>query len=224
MEGNGGRAQVKGLELAMVRTPNHGHAGERAQRLQLLVYLAVPLSVIALAVGFRVVGAAPLLLLFPPLGVVAALVIREAIWHFSDRSARLFGRLVHSADGIPYAATYSAEEAMVARGDYAAAAAAYRAHADADPTSLTPLVRLAEITRRYLGDPAAAERTYLEIRRRSGDPNAAANQLIDLYRATGNRGRLMGELARYAAVHAGSPAARAARKELQSLKHSDGPS
>jgi hypothetical protein len=224
MEGNGDRAQVKGLDFRMLRTPNDGHAGERAQRLQLLMYLAVPLSIIALAVGFRVVGVTPLLLLFPPLGILTALLLREAIWHFSDRSASLFGRLVHSAAGIPHAPTYSAEEAMVARGDYAAAAAAYRAHAGANPASLTALIRLAEITRRHLGDPAEAERLYFEVRRRSGDPTAVANQLIDLYRATGNRGRLMGELARYSAAHPGSPAGEAARKELHLLKEDTTPS
>jgi hypothetical protein len=224
MEGNGGRAQVKGLDFCMLRTPNDGHAGERAQRLQLLVYLAVPLSIIALAVGFRVVGVTPLLLFFPPLGILAALLLREAIWHFSDRSASLFGRLVHSADGIPHAPGYSAEEALVARGDYLAAAAAYRAHADANPASLTPLIRLAEITRRHLGDHAEAERLYLEARRRSGDATAMANQLIDLYRSTGNRGRLMGELARYSAAHPGTPAGEAARKELHFLKEDRTPS
>ena len=208
----------------MVRTSNDGHAGERAQRLQLLVYLAVPLSIIALAVGFRLVGATPLLLLFPPLGILLALGLREAIWHFSDRSASLFGRLVHSADGIPHPPGYSAEEAMAARGDYAAAAAAYRAHALANPAAVTPLFRLAEITRRHLRDTAEAERVYLEIRRRSGDPNAAANQLIDLYRATGDRGRLMRELARYSAVHQGTPAGEAARKELHFLKEDETPS
>lgn len=224
MEGNGGRAEVKGLDFRMLRMPNDHHAGERAQRLQLLVYLAVPLSIIALAVGFRLVGATLPVLLFPPLGVLAALVFREAIWYFSDRSATLFERLVHSSDGIPYAATYSAEEALVSRGDFAAAAAAYRAHADANPASLTPLNRLAEIARRYLRDDTEAERLYLEIRRRSGDPNAAANQLIDLYRATGNRGRLMAELARFAAAHPGTPAGEAARKELQFLKEEAKPS
>ena len=56
---------------------------------------------------------------------------------------------------------------------------------------------------------------------RADDPGLAANHLIDLYRASGNRGRLMAELARFAASHAESDAGRAARKELQSLKEAD---
>ena len=64
----------------------------------------------------------------------------------------------------------------------------------------------------------AAERWYLEARRRAGDPSLAANQLIDLYRASKNRGRLMAELSRFADGQRDTDAGRAARKELQLLK------
>ncbi|HEU4829850.1 MAG TPA: hypothetical protein VFT04_11710 [Gemmatimonadales bacterium] len=202
----------------MPRTPFDGDSGDRAQRRFFVVFLATALSIISLAVGFLVVGGSPLLLLFPVLGIAVAFVIRELFWSFFDRSSRAIGRMVHSAGNIPYSPTYSAEDALVARGDHAAAAAAYRAHADANPAAVTPLLRLAELNRRHLRDDAEAERLYLEVRRRSADPGAAANQLIDLYRATGNRGRLMAELARYSALHADTAAGAAARKELQLLK------
>ena len=212
---------MKGLDYGMPVTPFDGDSGDRAQRLYLRAYIAICFAVLALAVGFLVVGASWLLLLFPLLGIALAAAVGELIWFLTGRSAALFGRVIQSAGNLPYAPTYSAEEALVARGEYAAAAKAYRAHADSGATDLMPLIRLAELSRRHLHDDDEAERICLEIRRRSGNPGAMANQLIDLYRATGNRGRLMAELARFAATHPETAAAAAARKELQSMKAAD---
>ena len=221
MEGNGGRAQVKGLDYGMPGTPVDGDAGDHAQRRYLRVYIAICFAVLALAAGFLVVGASWLLFVFPLFGIALGVAVGELLWFIIGRSAASFGRLILSAGDLPYAPTYSAEESLVARGEYAAAAKAYRAHADADATDLTPLIRLAELSRRHLHDNGEAERIYLEIRRRSGDPGAMANQLIDLYRATGSRGRLMAELSRFAAAHPETAAGAAARKELQSMKAAD---
>ena len=205
----------------MSRIPFDGDSGDRAQRRFFVVFVGAALSILFLGAGFMVVGGSPLLLLFPMLGFAAAFLLREIFWSVFDRSSRAIGHMVHSAGNIPYAPTYSAEESVVARGDYAGAAAAYRAHVDADPSAVTPVLKLAELTRRHLQDDAEAERLYLEVRRRANDPGAVANQLIDLYRATGNRGRLMAELARFSAKHADTPAGAAARKELQVLKEND---
>lgn len=193
-------------------------SAERAVRIKAYVLLGVPLMIIVTAAGFRAVGASPLVLLFPAGAVVGTIIIAEAILASGDRAGRLAARLLEGATGVPYEQAYSAEEALVAQGRYEAAAAAYRAHIDADPRRLLPLVRLADLTLRHLGDPIEAERLLLEYRRRAGDPLAVSNQLIDLYRRTGNRGRLMAELSRLSAHHPGSAAGRAARKELHSLK------
>ncbi|MGE5927853.1 MAG: tetratricopeptide repeat protein [Gemmatimonadota bacterium] len=192
--------------------------GDRNQRRYLRIYIAMCFGIIVGAAGFLVAGASALFLLFVAAGVGLGLVAAEVVWFVTDRSARGLGHLLHSAGNIPYTATYSAEEALVARGDYLGAAAAFRRHAEADPRSVTPLLRLAELSRKHLRDAEEAERCYLEARRRTGQPGLAANQLIDLYRASGNRGRLMAELARFAADHPETDAGRAARKELQSLK------
>ena len=66
-----------------------------------------------------------------------------------------------------------------------------------------------------------AEALYKEVRARSPAPReeaTAANGLIDLYRRTGQRGRLLGELARFAERYRGTAAGDAARRELGTLK------
>jgi hypothetical protein len=197
-------------------------AGDRNQRRYLRTYIAICSGLLVGAAGFLVAGASALVLLFALAGVGLGLVAAEVIWFLTDRSATGLSHLVHSAGNIPYTPTYSAEDALVARGDYLGAAEAFRRHAEADPFGVTPALRLAELSRNHLRDAAEAERWYLEARRRAGDPGLAANQLIDLYRTSGNRGRLMAELARFAASHPNSDAGRAARKELHSLKDADG--
>lgn len=220
VEGNGGRAQVKGLDLRMPPPLRDHDAGERNQRRYLRTYIAVCFGIIVGAAGFLFAGASALVLLFVVAGVGLGLIAAEAIWFVTDRGASGLVHLLHSTGSIPYTPTWSAEDALVARGDYQGAAEAFRRHVEADPLGVAPALRLAELYRNHLHDPAEAERWYLEARRRARNPGVAANQLIDLYRASGNRGRLMAELARFAASHAESDAGRAARKELQLLKES----
>ena len=223
MEGNGGPTEVKGLESGMPRPPRDVDLADRSRRLQLLVSLAVPLAILALAVGFLLVGPGLLLLVFPLIGVGAALLLREVIWQFMERTGRLMIGTLHGIGSVGYEATFSAEESLVARGRYQEAAAAYRAHLAERPLDVGAFLRLADLLERHLGDAPEAERLYLEIRRISPDPDRVGNRLIDLYRRTSNRRRLMAELARYASAHAGHPAGAAARKELQSMKESDRP-
>jgi hypothetical protein len=218
VEGNGGRAQVKGLHFGMPGMSQDHDSGDRNQRLYLRVYIAISFAVIATAAGFLLVGGSLLLLLSPAIGVALGLAVAEGLWYFTDNGAAAIGRLLQGAGRVPYAPTYSAEEALIARGDYTGAASAYRDHAEANPDAVTPVLRLAELSWRHLRDLSAAERWYLEARRRAGDPSLAANQLIDLYRASNNRGRLMAELARFADGRRDSAAAHAARKELRRLK------
>lgn len=212
---------MKGLIFRMPPPHRSRDAGDRNQRRYLRIYIAICSGTIGGAVGFLFAGASALVLLFLMAGIGIGLVTADVIWYLIDRGASGLGHLVQSAGNIPYAPTYSAEEALVARGDYQGAADALRRHAEADPWSVAPALRLAELSRDHLHDAAEAERWYLEARRRADDPGLAANHLIDLYRASGNRGRLMAELARFAASHAESDAGRAARKELQSLKEAD---
>lgn len=218
MEGNGGRAQVKGLDFAMPRAPHDDDTGDRSQRRYLRVYIAICFAIVATAVGFLVAGGSLLAALFPFAGIALGLAVAEGVWLVTGKSASAFGQLVHGGGNLPYSPTYSAEASLVARGDYHGAAAGYRRSAEANPHDITPALRLADLAWRHLRDAAEAERWYLEARRRAGDPGLAANPLIDLYRATGNQGRLMAELARFATIHRGTPAGTAARNELQSLK------
>lgn len=221
VEGNGGPTEVKGLESGMSRPPRDLDLADRSRRLQLLVSLAVPLAILALALGFLLVGPVLLLLLFPLLGVGAAFVLREIIWHFMERAGRLVVGTLHGIGSVGYEATFSAEESLVARGRYEEAAAAYRAHLSGQRLDVSALLRLADLLERHLGDAAEAERLYFEVRRITPAPDRVGNRLIDLYRRTGNRGRLMAELARFASAHAGRTSGTAARKELQSMKESD---
>jgi hypothetical protein len=135
-----------------------------------------------------------------------------------------FARIVLASGEVPGAASFSAEEALVARGRIDDARAAYEARLHAAPTSQAIRFALAALHRDHRQDFQAAERLYLEIR--AADPSGAredsvSNALIDLYERTGNRGRLMAEYARLAARHGNRGPGAAAKRRLAELKQAD---
>lgn len=152
-----------------------------------------------------------------PLAGIGVLVINNlASRHAGDPLGGL------AAAGSPdRAPAYVRQEMLVARGEYAEAAAYYRDHLVVEPTDNEARLRLALLLETRLADDAGAEALYKEVQSRHPSPRdetAATNGLIDLYRRTGRRDRLMVELARFAERFRGSTAAEAARRELNELK------
>jgi len=117
--------------------------------------------------------------------------------------------------------TYVRQEMLIARGEYAEAAAYYRDHLVVEPDDNEARLRLALLLETRLADDGGAEALYKEVQSRHPTPQAetaATNGLIDLYRRTGRRDRLIVELARFAERFRGSPAGEGAQRELMELK------
>jgi hypothetical protein len=162
-------------------------------------------------------GAAGILLLGPLTGVgLAALVLRVC-----GVASHGLVQALTGAGNIKRAPGYSYEESLTARGKYAEAAQAYRAHVADSPGNLEARLALAALCRDHLDDSAGAERIYLEARGlgpSSRQEFAIGNALIDLYHATGRRGRELAELARFAERFGDTEAGIRAREALRRIK------
>jgi hypothetical protein len=157
---------------------------------------------------------AVLVLLNLPLAAVGVFVIHASV----EERLRLV-RTIYSQDLPPR--QYPRQETLIARGQYEEAAGYYRDHLVIEPDDNEARLRLAVLLETHLGDDPGAEALYKEVRARAPVPReevAAANGLIDLYRRTGQRGRLIGELARFAERYSRSAAGAVARRELAELK------
>jgi len=113
-------------------------------------------------------------------------------------------------------------EAMVARGDYAGAAAAYDAEIRTDPADYWSCERLALLARGQLHDPETAVRAFRQAeqrvpgtRRRAGYALLGLGVLRDDLR---DQGRAIVELRRILAAYPDVPNAAALRIELQELR------
>ncbi len=124
----------------------------------------------------------------------------------------------------PYRPELSHIEALVARGDYQAAATLYRetiGGAAAAPDS-EPMVKLARLYRDHLAKPEAAAEYFR--RARALDESTAGlklhltEELIALHRSTGQLGKAITELARLADMVRGSAREELIRQELIELK------
>lgn len=158
-----------------------------------------------------------LVLLNFPLAAVGVFVIHASIGGVASGLVRT----IYSQGDLPPPRAYPRQETLVARGEYGEAAGYYRDHLVIEPGDNEARLRLAVLLETHLGDAPGAEALYKEVRVRAPAPReavAATNGLIDLYRRTGQRGRLLGELARFAERYTGSAAGDAARRELAELK------
>jgi Arc/MetJ-type ribon-helix-helix transcriptional regulator len=116
---------------------------------------------------------------------------------------------------------HSGMESLIARGFYPEAAEQLRAHLVAAPGDHAARFKLADLYRRHLDNPLAAERLYLEVRSATVAPREemfAGNMLIELYRETGRKDRQIVELARFAERWRGTAAGRSAAAALKELK------
>jgi hypothetical protein len=160
---------------------------------------------------------AVLVLLNLPLAAVGVFVIHASV----GGAATGLVRTIYSQGDLPPPRQYPRQETLIARGQYEEAAGYYRDHLVIEPDDNEARLRLAVLLETHLSDDPGAEALYKEVRARAPAPReevAAANGLIDLYRRTGQRGRLIGELARFAERYSRSAAGAAARRELAELK------
>jgi hypothetical protein len=197
---------------------------EVTNRLRVIVWL-LPAAFLMLSLAeWKAVGFGPLLLLLMVLNIGVIAGLGYLLLRGVELGARGWVGMVYGAGNIAPAPSFSEQESLIIRGRFADAEQSFLHHLVDRPGDHDARLALADLYRRHLNNPAAAEKLYLGVRQ--GNPSAkqeatAANQLIDLYRATGQRGRLMTELARYAERYAGSRAGREARTALTLMKEDE---
>lgn len=128
---------------------------------------------------------------------------------------------VYAIGDIPPPPSYPRQGVMIARGQFAAAAEAFRDHIQIEPEDNEARLQLAYLLETKLAGLDEAVALYQEVRRTHADPGQemrAANGLIDVYRRAGRVDRLMVELARFADRYRGTAAGAAAARELRALK------
>lgn len=200
-------------------------AAERALLLRLGVLIGIPalflLSLFDVGLFARGQIGPGVLLLLLALNIPITLLLVFAAWRLIGGVSAGLVQMLLGAGNLPPDPQHSGLESLVARGFYREAAEAYRAHLAAAPGDNAARIKLAEVEYRFLENPAAAERLYLEVRARHPTPREeqlTTNLLIELYRSTGQRGRLMAELARFAARYRGTRAGEDAARALRDLK------
>ncbi len=209
----------------MTSGPSAGDSADRAQFAKLLIRLGIP-GFFLLAVGEAMAlyrgwigpGAFALLLL---LNLPVIYFVAQLLFYLMDRSATGFAQVVLAGGGHPLEPAHSGMESLIARGFYPEAAEQFRAHLVVTPGDHSARFKLADLYRRHLDNPLAAERLYLEVRNGQVAPREemfAGNMLIELYRETGRRDRQIVELARFAERWRGTAAGRSAAQALKELK------
>jgi tetratricopeptide (TPR) repeat protein len=202
-------------------------AAERAHLIKAMVLFTGPAFVMLGALWFflqqrGVISsglAFALVLLDAPLAVLLAVLIHRAVGQGSQTFVNTVFAWGGSAPKGP--ATFPRQDALLARGQFAEAAAYFRDHLRVNPQDLDAKLRLADLVEKHLKGADEAERLYADVRRMATDRNyefMAANGLIDLYRRGKRIDRLRSELARFAERFKGSAAAGAAARELEDLK------
>ncbi len=210
----------------MSRAPISAHdAADRAQFLSLfgrILIFGLPLLMFGETAGvaYGWYGAGTLLLLWV-LNLPLVYLLARLLYGVIEGGAHAFINAVHGAGNLPPDPAHSGCESLIARGFYREGAEAFEALLAEHPEDNMARVKLAEVYRAHLGEPARAEQLYQEIRRHGPSPREemlAANLLIEHYRGTGQQGRLMVELARFADRYRGTRAGTDAARALMELK------
>jgi len=141
----------------------------------------------------------------------------------SDRAAGNIGRiLVPSGSSTPSVNQHSNIQTLVARGEYARAADAYRAVIAQDPAELVACEQLGQLALRELKDYETAVFAYREAERRSTEERRRAGYallVVGIYRDNvRDLGRTIVELRRLVERYPALPNAVQLRAELEELK------
>jgi hypothetical protein len=139
---------------------------------------------------FGWIGGARLLLLLLLVNPLLTTFISRAMLALITRVANTAVHGLAGSGGDPYRPGYSAQEAMVIRGEWQKAAESYREILVSDPGDHQARLRLARLLVRNEGTVEQAEALYLEVRRTDHESRYegdVSNALIELYRGTGRR-------------------------------------
>lgn len=171
--------------------------------------------------GLFLLGIPGCLLLFPP-GYLIGVLIWRVVGGLAGRGATVL--YTPSGDSTKYVPTYSHIDAMIARGDFEGAAAAFEHELTMSGREIGVLVKAADFHLRERRDHARALTLYLDARGRgAGGPDLrryVQQKLVDLYLDSPLRdeGRAMVELRRLIDAFPDSREAAAAREALAELK------
>jgi tetratricopeptide (TPR) repeat protein len=210
----------------MIRTPlSSADAADRAQFLQFCVRFGAPAFILLsigefMARGRGWIGPWTLFLLLV-LNLPVIFVVSGVMYSMIEKTAQSFSQTVLGAGNLPPMPAHSGLESLVARGFYREAVEAFQRHITTHPGDNLARIKLAEVHRTHLGEPDAAERLYLAVRRNHPDPRdefLAWNLLIELYRSMGRKDRLTVELARFADRYRGTRPGRDAARALKEMK------
>jgi hypothetical protein len=200
---------------------------DRPLRLRAIVLTTAAFTVLAVLVAIRQISEARVGLgvglMIVAGGVVLGVLTGEGVYRLTGLASAGLVETLFAAKGLPPAASFSLQEAMIVQGRHGEAAESFREHLAASPGDHDARLALAALLAGPLPDHAAAEQLFRAVRdgRPTERQEATARQgLIDLYAATGQTGRQMAELARFADRYPGTPAARAAREAIQALRAS----
>jgi hypothetical protein len=204
-----------------VKAPSDEHLGETKNIVRAVAWLLVPMTAVGVLFLPSVIGQV----------LLAASIFAWAVFAFYlvldrtlIRSAGKFAGhvLLPSGSSTPPAKGLSHIEAMVARGDLAKAALAYRAEILADPADLGSCERLATLAQRDLHDYDLAAWAYRQAEQRAESPGRKFGfglLVAGVYRDNlKDYGRTVVELRRLVQLYPDAPRLDSLRAEIDELK------
>jgi hypothetical protein len=190
-------------------------------RLRVYLWIGPALFIMLTLAEWKTLGAGLALLLLLPVNLLFIYAVGAVLLRSIDVGARGWVGMVSGAGNIAPAPSFSGQESLIIRGQFAEARDSFLAHLEQHPGDHDARLALAHLYRSHLAEFDAAERLYFEVRQGKPTPRqeaSAHNQLIDHYRRTGQRGRLMVELARFAERYASTRAGAEAKRTLEEMK------
>jgi hypothetical protein len=206
------------------KAPSDEHLGSLRTQIRLMLWLLGPLTVVAVLLSLLGAGRIAGMLLFTCIFawvVFGGYLLLARI--FIEPMGRAVGRvLLPSGSSTPAAKPLSHIEAMVARGDLAKAADAYRAEIASDPADVTSCERLGTLAMRQVEDYELAVWAYREAERRAETPARKFGfglLVAGIYRdQLKDPGRTLVELRRLVQQYPTAPRVGALRAEIDELK------
>ncbi|MGI8619458.1 MAG: tetratricopeptide repeat protein [Gemmatimonadaceae bacterium] len=153
-------------------------------------------------------------------GIAGAVAAWFAMIGVSRAAAGSFSAIIQPQG--TYEETFSYEDSLLARGNYAAAIASFEKHAAAGTGGAGLLLRTADLQAKH-GNPTRASELYRAVQRMPAVAREshmyATNRLVDLFTGPlNNPDAAISELRRLIATHPSSDAAKHARTALVNLK------
>ena len=207
-----------------MKTPREEHLGDARAQFRGVAWTLGPLTVVGLLLFFTVGGVVGSLLLTGCILGWAAyggsvLLQRTVIDSVGEAAGRL---LMPSGSSTPPNKPLSHIETMVARGDYAKAAEAYKGEIETDPVDVTSCERLGQLALRELKDYRLAVWAYREAERRVEVPGRKFGYgllISGIFRdQIRDHGKAVVELRRLIATYPDAPNVDALRAEIDELK------